>query len=447
MIKPIEIVVGGSGPFDPAIGTSVCNIPSLAGQEFYLEKIGYGTYNYSLYSSLSTGGFQLTGNTFADGERFYVHTTGLSYGTASGTYTNGFDFNRVINALFGRVGWKQPDKAGSPVINATNLLAKSYRYFNDSSFHSIVTIDNIKATIEEAGANDVNLNKHLEGLQRAAIMRCLNAVFCQPEYLEQVLLFERLGRNDQPVSNTGQFVGYEINVAPAMDIGIQIDSATLLFDQDVTFNLYLFKDGKKSPISVMQVSAVANEATIVNFTDLILNYIGSSTKGGRFYFGYFQDDLGAVRAIREQICEQNRTCCFSADAIYAKKNLGEYDFDRNQRAYTVQPYGINLEISSFRDHTQQIVKKVNLFDNVIGLTVAYMVIEQMIYAVRSNTNERILKDQFQQIGINLDLNGTAPISDSPKIKGLAQRIETELNRMRKSFFPKLKSQNVNLAEC
>lgn len=444
MSLPIPIIVGAGGS-NPAAGTSIWNFPLIKGQEFYVEKIGYGTYDPDLYSSLSTGGFQLIGNTFQANERFYVHATGLSYGTASGSYTNGFDFNRVIQALFGRVGWKQPDKTGSPVINSTNLLAKSYRYFQD--FHSLVTVDNIKATMEESAANDLNLNKHLESFQRAAIMRCLNSVFREPEYIEQALLFNRLGQNDQAISNSGLFVGYEINVAPAMNIGVQIDSATLLFNEDVTFNLYLFKDGKKSPLSVIEVSAVANEATVINFSDLTLNYIGSATKGSRFYFGYFQDDLGAVKAIQEQVCKFNPTCCFRALPVETKKNTGEYDFDRDQRSYPMQPHGLNLEMSSFRDHTQQIVKKANLFDEVIGLTVAYMTLEQIIYSARSNAGERVLKDQLQQIGINLDLNGVAPISDSPKIKGLTTRIEEELKRMRISFFPKPKTRTINLAGC
>lgn len=441
---PIPIVVGAGGT-NPNAGTSVWNFPLLRGQQFYVEKIGYGTFDPELYSSLSTGGFQLIGNQFQPGEKFYVHATGLSYGTASGSYTNGFDFNRVIQALFGRVGWKQPDEPGSPVINATNLLAKGYRHFQD--FHSLVTVNNIKATMEEAAASDENLNKRLESLQRAAIMRCLNCVFREPEYKEQVLLYDRLGQNDQLINNNGLFCGYEITLAPTMGYGIQINSATLLFDSDVTFNLYLFKDGKKSPLSVIEVSAVAGEATVVDFSDLVLNYIGSNTKGGRFYFGYFQDDLGSVKAIQEQVCHFNKTCLFCVTPVETEKSAGEYDFDRDQRSYPMQPHGINLEMSSFRDHTQQIVKKANLFDEVIGLTVAYMTLEQIIYAVRSNGTERILKDQVQQIGINLDLNGVAPISDSPKIKGLNTRIEEELKRMRQSFFPKPKSQTVNLASC
>lgn len=446
MAKPIEIIIGGAGPYDPAVGTSVVNIPLLAGQEFYIEKTGFGTFPYNLYSSLSSGGWQLNSGTFGDGERFYVHQTSISFApTAASSYTNGFDLSRVMAAMFGRVGWSQSPITGLPVVNGTNLQSKGGRFFQD--FHSLVTVANVKATMEEPAASDANLNQYLTSLQRACIMRCLNAVFRVPEYLQQILLFDRQGQNDTPITNTGQFVGYEINLAPVNNLAIQIDSATLLFDQDVTFNLYLFKDGKKSPVTVMEVSAVANEATVVNFSDLVLNYIGASTKGGRFYFGYFQDDLGNVKAIREQVYRIEKTLCFDADPVAMKRNTGEYDFDRNQRSYTVQPYGINLECSVFRDHTDQVIKKAHLFDEVIGLTNAYMVLEQIIYTVRSNKDERILKDQVDKIGLQLDLTGVAPISDSPRIKGLSQRIDAELNRMRQSFFPRQKPVNVNLAGC
>jgi len=360
-------------------------------------------------------------------------------------YTNGFDGSRVLTALTGRVGWKQPARSGSPVINTANQTARSSRYFQD--FHSIVTVDNVKATMEEPSADSTNLNAYLADLQRAAIMRCLNSVFREPEYLQQVLLFDRIGQNDLPIENTGQFVGYEINIAPAMDVSVQIDSATLMFDRDVTFNLYLFKDGKKSPVATISVSAVAYEATVVAFADQVLSYIGSATKGGRFYFGYFQDDLGSARAIQEQVCASNKTICFCAQPMTSKKITGQLDFDRNQRSYTIQPFGINLEISVFKDHTQMVVKKAHLFDEAIGLIVAYMVIENIIYTCRSNGNERVLKDELSKIGIQLDLNGQAPISDSPRIKGLNTRIEEELQRLRKAFCPKFKSQTVNLAEC
>jgi hypothetical protein len=443
---PIPIEVGGAGPYDPAPGSSVVNIPSLAGQEFYLELVGYGTWDYSLWEPLESGGFELTSGTFVNpGEKYRIHVTSLaSAPTAAGNYTNGFDKTRVMAALFGRLGWSQPLITGSPVINAANQESKSGRYFNDGSFHTLVTVANVKQTMEEAGANDANFNQHLTGLQRACIMRCLNKVFQEPEYLQEVLLFNRTGENDTPIQNEGKFVGFEISLAPDNNFSVQIESATLLFDQDVSFNLYLFKDGKKSPLTVLEVSAVAYESTVVNFSNLVLNYIGATTKGGRFYFGYFQDDLGSAQAIKEQVCRSEMTLCFRADPFSSQRKPGEYDFDRDARSYPFDPYGINLEMSVFRDFTNVIVKKAHLFDEVLGLTNAYIVIEQIIYAVRSNATERILKDQLEKVGIQLDLNGAAPISDSPRIKGLSQQIDAEFKRMRESFFLKGKTKTISL---
>ncbi|MDF2189288.1 hypothetical protein [Paraflavitalea sp. CAU 1676] len=443
MPKPVDIVVGRGQLYDPIAGSSAVNVPWLAGQEIYVEKVGYGTWNYDLWSPKGSGGFQLEGSTFLAGERFYIHYSGfVSTLPGSSGYTNGFDKARVIPALFGRVGWSQSLVAGAPVVNPTNQESKSGRYFQE--FHNIVTVANVRQTMEEIGANDANLNQHLTNLQRSCVLRCLNAVFQKPEYLQELLLFNRIGQNDTPVTNTGQFVGYEINLAPANNISVQVEAATLLFDQDVTFNLYLFKDGKKSPIRVVEVAAVAYEATVVNFADLVLSYYGATTKGGRFYLGYFQDDLGPAKAIREQVCRAGQPLCYSAEPVYMKKNAGEYDFNRDQRSYTVEPYGINLEMSVFRDFTNVIVKKAHLFDEVIGLTNAYIVIEQILYAVRSNATERILKDQLDRFGLQLELLGAVPIQDSPRIKGLAQKIEAEFKRMRDSFFPRQKPMNVNL---
>src|SRR6478735_10816396 len=123
MNKPVEIVVGRGHDYDPVAGTTDCLMPLYAGQSFWLEKTGYGTYDYNKYQALSGGGFRLlgAGNIFVDGERFYVHFTGLSYGTDETSYTNGFDHNKVINALFGRIGWRE----GDIDLSTLNELSKS----------------------------------------------------------------------------------------------------------------------------------------------------------------------------------------------------------------------------------------------------------------------------------------------------------------------------------
>jgi hypothetical protein len=444
MRKPIEITVGGGGQYDPAPNSTDCIIPILAGMDTWVEKTGYGTYPYARYQVLSGGGFRLLGGVkFNDAETWYIHDTGLSYGSPGGNYTNGFNLAAIMGRLLGRLGWRQSTIAKYAVLDSSNMAAASGIYFND--LHALCSIPNLKDTQQDPGISDVDFNEYLQSLQRSAIMRCLNAIFQEDDDLENVLLFERNTRIQQSVDNTGLFVGYEIRVAPSFEIAVQINSVRLYFDQDVTFPLYLFKEGKKTPIWSTTVNATAYESTIVDIPDLVLNYIGAQTAGQTFFFGYYQDDLGGAKAIREQVESWNKTLCFAAGAVTAPITMGRIDF--SNRYITNLPYGLNLIMSSFRDHTQLIIKKANLFDNAIGQQMVYNVLEQILYSTRSNEKERILKEGFGNAGLMLELKGAVPASEVAKTTGLQAKIESEVGRLRKNLFPKPKGATYNLAGC
>jgi len=444
VIKPVEIIVGRGGPYDPIAGTTECPMPAFAGQQLWVEKTGYGPYDYDKYQERSGGGWKLTGagNTFVINERWFVHFTGLSYGTGQTSYTNGFNYSQVISALFGRVGWRQPTITESPALSSVNTTSKGGRYYQD--FHTLITVANLKSVIEEVAATDSSLNTYLEAIQRGIILQCVNGVFNEPEYLSQKLLFNRhWSVNDQLVNNSGYFVGVQFRVPPTPDIAVQIDSVALYFDSVVTFNLYIYNDAVKAPLAVIEVTTVANSQTLVNLSDVILNYIGGANLGGSFYIGYYQDDIGSAKAYWEQGCEFVRES-YGWTFIEADRKPAEYDFNRQNIRRTSVNYGLNLHVSTFQDHTWQIVKKAGLFDNVIGLQMAAQMVEKIVYSTRSNGTERILKEAAAQINAQLDLNGVAAISDSPHTTGLKKQISQELARLKESFFPKPKAQSVSL---
>lgn len=428
MANPIEIVVGAVG--GPVAGTTDWNSASLAGVAGYLQRSGYGTLSYSSYTLLTGGGIHLTDSVFSANEVYFFIPTGISYVSPSSNYTNGFNYAAVLYALINRIGWRNSTiSANIGLVDSTNQVSKSSRYFSD--FHGMVTADNLKDVQENPQISNADFNAYLDSLQRSVIMRALNGVFSAPEYIEQVLLFERFDRQDLPIVSSGNFVGFYITVGKAFDMAVQIDSVTLKFESDVTFPLYLFKSGKKNPIWSQSVSAVGGDMTVINLADVVLNYIGAATKGTTFYFGYFQSDLGSVRAIRENIIAWNKTLVFGA---YPFKSVATgNDFDRNIIGYTDVNFGLNLEMSSFKDWTQIIVKKPNLFDELIGLTMAYVVLEQIIYSVRSNKTERILKEGLTLASLIQDLNGVVPVSDGPPaVEGLSKRIQRELAKVRKA---------------
>lgn len=361
-------------------------------------------------------------------------------------YSNGYNVTQVLAAMTGRLAWRNPIESPYNIVDSANSTSKSGRYFD--GFHALVNAKNVKDTAPYAVLTAEQFNTHLGNMQNDAIMRALNGVFNEHECLEQSLLFEREGRSDFAITNEGKFVGYEIEIPDNGNISVQIDSTTLLFDSNATFNIYLFKDGKKTAVKTQSVTVVANEATVVDLTDWIINFIDNGStklKGCKYFLGYFQDDLGSAKAINET-ADWEETKCFEAEPFQAAKISGQTDFDRVGWSNTNLTYGINLEVSAFKDLTNVIVKKASLLDELVGLQMAYMVLEQIQFCVRSNGNERMLKDQVLQFAINLELTGVAPISDSPQILGLGSRIKKEAERVRSSLMKKPKALTVNLAE-
>jgi hypothetical protein len=441
VLKPIQITVGGGGLYDPAPGATEVHFPGLKGQEYWIEKTGFGPMLAGSTSDLSDGGFALTTGTFVLNETYFIHVKRLSYTAESADYTNGFNFSKVINALLGGLAWRQPTNSGAPVLDFSNYTSKRGRYFD--GFHALCNVVNVRNIIADPAITDNDFNLLLQSMYKDVAMRSLNAVFREKELLEQVLLYDRYETSvDYLIPNGNNFCGIVIDTPRAFDISVQIDSIVLFFNQDVDFNLYLFKGGNQDPIWSLPVSAEANKHTIVDVDDLILSYINDDTKGSRFYLGYFQRDLGAAQAIQEQVYWIN-TRAFAARSFYSAAGTG----NTINQIYTpepVLPVGFNLEMSSFRDHTRQIVRNANLFDELIGLQMAANVIEQIMHSTRSNGGERILKEGMDKMMVYMDLKGTVPISDAPNSYGLYQQIKKELARLHDTFFPPAKAISVDL---
>lgn len=346
-------------------------------------------------------------------------------------YTNGFDIDVVLPALQQRLGWLQPTPTGSTVINSTNLLSKSGRYFNDGSFHALCTVDNIKQTQEDSALNDAGLNAFLTQYQNSAILRSLNEVFREPELIEQSLMYTRFGLNDYPLPNQNQWVGWCIEVANDFSLSTQITSGTFYFDKDCTVRMYLFQDGVREPLQTINVDVTAYQRTEADFDSLVLNY----KTGMRYFFLYNQAELATqgAHAIREQVETAAHTYCFEAYNYQAYPTTDGSYFDHNNRQYPALPAGVNLEIISFRDHTQKILRKANLFDEVQGLQMAAMVVELINNSTRSNLIERQTEQQSNQM--YMDLNQAFATKEVPVNPGLKSRIGQEFKRLRSTFFP------------
>lgn len=340
----------------------------------------------------------------------------------------------VIAVLFGRVGFRQPAGANySGLVSEINAGSKSGRYFD--GFHAQVTIPKIREVCNaEVDITDAEFNTYLTDLQKDCILAVLDGVFDQPEVIEQSLEFDRCNERPVIMPNVGRFVGRQIKIASDSTKAVRINAVTLFFNGDVTFNLYLFNNTKKDPVKTLEVSAEADNQVIISPEDWVLSYISGAQKTGLYYLGYFQDDLGDVRAYDEQPYAWNRGRIYGTESIEASVVPSAKDFVRYDPFYTNRTHGLNFQISSVVDFTESIIRNPQVFDRAIGLQMAAMVVERIIHNERSNGLQRTTETTATRLYNDLNLDMQTP--DLPYSSGLKNQLRRELKRLHESFFPK-----------
>lgn len=341
--------------------------------------------------------------------------------------SNGFDIDAVYTALKERVKWK-----------SLGYASQSMRYFED--FHTLCTTEILRDLQPNATITDDSMALYLNDLARTAIFETVNAIYNAPAIIDPAKLCFYRGDwvlYPQPVANTGQFVGLKMIVAKG-DYAIRFNSLELFFDKDCTFNMYLYNDMVLPPIYTLSVSALAGQqATVYLSNDAILNYLTPNiNKGGTVYWGYYQADVEAqgAHAMYYSIAnEQFKPCRIWA---FGAPQTGEGDnrnFQRNNIGSNNLTYGLNVEVTTFNDGTNNIVQNAHLFDEAIGLSVAAKVIEAIIFSYRSNSTERNIQGLPSVETLYNELNLVRPSDDLPFSVGLKKQIERAIVQAKKSF--------------
>lgn len=320
-------------------------------------------------------------------------------------YSNGFDTDRALDLLKNRVKW-------------LGDTSESGRYFDDGSFHSLVTSDNFKAYQEKAQITDGDFTNVKKAFTNAAILRCLNAVF-SPTIIDNTLLFDFPLPSFETEAVTNDFHGYKIFVGK--DMVAQVKKAFLRFNANTTVVLYLYKAGNPTPVKTQSVVVVGATDKEVDLTDFFLT-------PGLYFLGYKPADLGGALPYRDQPYFMYSTYGVGICPIHAS-----LPFSMDNIVYPVSPQGLNLEIISQLDYTNVIANATGLFDELIGLCLASMVVEKSLFTMRINPTERKTQESIDRFGAQMDLMGTITASNAPKTDGLRRRLEKEVMRVKASL--------------
>ena len=333
-----------------------------------------------------------------------------------------FDSSQIKD--LGLVGWRASTISGIPTLTAVNIASSTGMYYND--FSSLVTVQNVFKVQEDASISDANFNTFLTNLTNAAFVKVLNAIFQDNDYLENRVLFPYENVWTETIDNDTSFVGYEITPANRRDLVISLNSVFTSFSEVDTVKLLLFHSSKKTPIQSKEISVAE-----LTDTDTVLNWDLSNFaySGGKFYIGYLRSGLTA-KAINRDWNSSNVQSCYNMFRIVPVQVSGwnaETLFGVDDVNYESETYGLNFDISSWKDYTNVILRNKSKFANVLGLQVAADVLELTLRNTQSNNIERELKNEAF-----IELEGFIN-PDLPRTLGIAGKLRNEIERIRKTF--------------
>lgn len=408
----------------------------------------------STYTNATGGGVWSTGDSaivtinsasgiatgIAEGTTQIIYTLG-SDSTAinvqinvSGQITNGFNPTLVLQALENEVLWLSQGKSNSG------------RYYQPTA-HPILD-EKILKELCNVGAY-ADYPSFLQSLNRSVILDCVNSVFNAPQLIDKSkLVFQRsdIMLVTQPVQNQNppQFVGLKFQLAPG-DYGIKVSNLMLFFNETITFPIYLYNDFDWNPMYKIMVTAQAGQQTIINLqNNVFLNYLTPSiNKGGIWYLGYYQADIVAASPTAQAIYypivvnQFHPVTCWSYSAPTYIDPLGQVNFQRNIVGANNLTYGMNLEISTMVDSTNNIVENPSLWDNLLLLKMPCTVIEMCALSIKTNAVQRAVQSLGGIEELNTQLNGRPydRMNGTSKIVGLYQKVNDAIDTVKQGFEP------------
>lgn len=345
--------------------------------------------------------------------------------------------NAIQQAAVGLVGWKQPTKSGSVVVDAANKASSSGMYFQDGS--GLATIENLKNSLSDNAISDANFNTYLGELVKAGFVDVLNQVFTEEDFVENRALYLHPNRYGDVIENTTRFVGYEIKPRNAQELAVILNQITLEFDAPGTVKILLFNSQKLAAVESKEITTIAN--TAVN-TDLgwVLDRT-TDYKGGVYYIGYLQDGL-TPRAINREWKISNIQSAYSSCVIQSIEVPGwdsETLFDVDDIVNTSETWGINLDISAYVDYTGIVLRNKQRFAKALQLQVCAKVLDVISTSVTSTRVERLSKSHAM-----LELNGNKSNPDYPNTIGVLGLLGQEIKRLKNNYtaIPPIRAQQL-----
>jgi len=337
--------------------------------------------------------------------------------------------DKIQSSLYGGVGFRQSPILKYAIVDALNLASDSGLFFQDGS--GLVTIQNIKETQQAIDISDVDFNTYLKQLQESCIIEvCRKVTKGQSDFIQDKNVYPYQKSFKNTIDNNGSFVGFMIDPTKNLNILSKVSFIELCFNEAVTFDIHLFNSNKpNAPIKTKSITAIANESVVVDLGWFISDEL--EYKGGGFYLGYFQDDLGTAKAIKKDYeladWQVSTRCLYIRPMVLSHTGTV---IDIESIVDKSDSFGLNLILSTYNDYTELIIRNKSLFWDSIQLQMAEKILNLIKSSIRSNA-------VTNSLGINLDdINFELYGNVKHEVDGVITGLNASIKDVNKTLFRK-----------
>ena len=344
-------------------------------------------------------------------------------------------FNRtnIISKLTGLVGFDNPANPSYQIVNAGNQISRSGRKYTDNPFckieWAVENQDYIDADTDE-------LNDVLTNINNQAITHVCDKVFENQDFIDRQILYQhannKINTDTLPDDN---FVGYRIFTTIEKGVAFKITRILLEFEGTGTFNLYLFNSSQKTPLQTKSIEITStNQSVELNW---VIDYSDVAYYKGQFYLGYLSNESKAagLQPIKRDYENSNIKSCITYmhfENIQVPGVTTAQMFDLEDINGAEECWGLNPDITVYKDYTDTIIQNEMIFAMAIQLQGQVNFLSMIISSKRSNIDERLSKEMIDRIMVEIE-----GLADTNKT-GLKRELLQELNSLRKEI-KKLKS--------
>ena len=336
--------------------------------------------------------------------------------------------DKIQAQLLGLVGWNRPTTTGYDIVDSANLGSTSGLKFDDASF--LVSIKNIKDNQEDIDIIDAEFNTLLANMQKGVISDVVKKVtFGESDHLQSINLYPFEKTFTDILETSDRFVGFRIEPRHALNKLAVVSQIELAFDSAKTFDIYLFNSNLKAAIKTQPVTTVADQSVIQDIEWYLADDV--AYKGGNFYVGYFENDLGAAKPYQRNhdlASFRLETQCFYIDAGSIQHTNEVLDI--SSFTNLTDTGGLNLILNVYKDYTELVIRNKNKFAYAIQQSMAIKVLDLIKNSMRTNSTESRTNENIEKIMTEIYGFKTEHVY----VQGLTSKVNRAIADLRKDFF-------------